>query len=336
MNQIVVLKNAAYLAGENGVITNPNEISTLSPGAYGFVLDGLVLYDGTNAAARERVQLMVGLSTRTSSREKVQACVPIHRRSVLSINYEAYKEPVTKQVEIGPFSFTDINGNQLEGDVGMTISDSSYIGTIQSNQIRLSTYRTKNKTLVEVIDKFVANINNGVGIAGTSFCTAQKIGTSDATYKIRLTMKSEHVILSVALNGLFALAPVVTTREAVISLGKGEDVVRTEKDFNSNLGDGGYYGMNEAFFSKPLEANASEKYDIIQIKFQGVHDLPQNKVNAAVNHLMIAIPSTATTVVTGLLQRLDDLFGGAFTEDIGTIVVSEDDPDETDGENPGA
>lgn len=342
MNQILILKNEAYLTGDAGVISNLKDINTLKPGAFGFVLDGKVLYGNTTpVAALQKVQMIVGISkgvNAVGNTVRVQSSVPIDRRSVLSINYEKYKAPVTQVVEVGPFNLKDSAGNELEGDVGITINDNSFVRTIQTNQIRISEYRLKTQTLSSILDKIVDRINNGTGIPNqqvfNSFCTAEKTGTADANYKIKLTMKSEHVDLSIAVDGLFSFAPVVTTRKPVFSLGAGADVLRTEKEYNGNLGDGGYWGYNEGYFSKPLEASIGVNYDIIQIKFQGEHDTPQNRVRAAVNHLMIAVDTTATATVASLLAGLDAIFGTAFTSDKGTIVVSKDEADETDNTPP--
>ena len=331
MNQILVLKNLALNEGTPSNVAAVKDITNLKPGAASLVLDGKALYaGGMDVADKERLQIVVGISKGVNSLGNevlVQSSVPIARRQVLSVNYEKYVAPVTQVVELGPFNWKD------EGDVGLLIMDNSYVRTIQTNEIRISEYKLANMTPESVINKIVDRINNGTGIPNmqvfNSFCTAEKVGTDAASFKIKLTMKSEHVNLSVALNGMFAYAPVVTTREPVISLGKGEDVLRTEKEFNGNLGDGGYWGYNEGYFSKPLETDIAGNYDIFQIMFQGEHDTPQNRVRTAINHLTIAVP-TGSDVVATLKTAFDEIFATAFDSLKGAIVPSKDEELETD------
>lgn len=333
MNQILVLKDEAYLAGTPGAVAAVKEITNLKQGSLAMVLEGKVLLEtATKLAGLERVQLVAGIArgTNTIGNEVfVQSSVPIARRQVLSVNFEEYVAPVTQKLKVGPFPWAA----DSEGDVGLTINDNSFVRTIQTNQIRISEYKTKAMTPVAIIDKMVARINSGTGIPGrtkfNSFCTAVKIGTTVADLAIELTMKSEHVDLSVALDGLLATGTVATTREAVISLGKGEDVLRTEQDYSGNLGNGGYWGYNEGYFSKGTEAQAGTNYDIFQIKFQGEHDTPQNRQRAAVNHLMIAVPTGAALVAT-LKTHFANLFGKAFTSDEGALVPTAQDAKETD------
>ena len=330
MNQILVLKNLALNEGTPSNVATVKDIVNLKPGAVALVVDGKTLYEaGKTWSALERVQLIAGITkgVNTVGNEiYVQSSVPIARRQVLSVNYEKYVAPVTKVVEIGPFNW------EAEGDAGMLIMDSSYVRTIQTNEIRISEYKLANMTPESIINKIVDRINNGTGIPNlqkfNAFCTAVKKGTTPADFKIELTMKTEHVDLAVSLNGMFAYAPVVVTREPVISLGKGEDVLRTEKEFNGNLGDGGYWGYNEGYFSKPLEADISTNYDIFQIKFQGEHDTPQNRVRTAVNHLTIAVP-TGSALVTTLKTAFDDLFATAYDSVKGSVVPSKDEELET-------
>ena len=331
MNQILVLKNLALNEGTPSNVAAVKDIVNLKPGALALVIDGKELYASTgDLADKERVQLIAGITkgVNTVGNEiYVQSSVPIARRQVLSVNYEKYVAPITKVVEVGPFNWED------EGDAGMLIMDSSYVRTIQTNEIRISEYKLANMTPESIINKIVDRINNGTGIPNlqkfNAFCTAVKKGTTPADFKIELTMKTEHVDLAVSLNGMFAYAPVVVTREPVISLGKGEDVLRTEKEFNGNLGDGGYWGYNEGYFSKPLEADIATNYDIFQIKFQGEHDTPQNRVRTAVNHLTVAVP-TGSALVGVLKTAFDNLFGSAYDSSKGAVVPSEDEVIETD------
>ena len=328
MNSILIAKNVALNAGTDGTLTNAN---ALQAGALMMVVDNHLVYTGTQSlAGKERVQFLVGL-TRAVGTEGVinyQDSVPIPRRQVLSVNYEKYRASRVKIVDIGPFNW------EAEGDASMVLNNNSFVRTIQTEQVRVSQYKLPNMTEESIVDKLVAAINKGSNFSQqamlNNFCTATKTGTTPANFKIRVTMKSEHVDFSVSLQGMFAFAPVVTVQEEIISLGKGADVARTEVEYSGNLGNGGYWSYNEGYYRKPAEADPNANYDIFNIVWQGEHDTPQNRMRVARNHLMIAIPTGAASIPV-LLDAFDSLFGAAFTKDEGTLLPSADEEIETDG-----
>lgn len=326
MNQILVLKNVAYLTGAAGVLSNLKDINTLNQGSLGVVLDGKVLFTDVAATAPnyKRMQFIAGIAKGTNavgSEVLVQSSVPIERRSVLNVNYEKYKAPVNEVRTVTFALGIDVNE---DGDCGFVISNNSFVGTIRTDKVSVNVYKTKTDTLANVITKLVAAFN------ATPINRVATITASTAT-SITFTMKNEHINFSVAVNGgIYKVSDVVTTKP-VISLGKGEDVLRTEREYSGNLGNGGYWGFNEGYFSKPNEALASENYDLFHIKWQGEHDTAQNRVRAAVNYLTIAVPTSATALVTSIKTILENLIGTAFTSTTGQIVVANDEEDETDG-----
>lgn len=326
MNQILVLKAETYLAGTGGTIANLKDINTLKQGAFGVVLDGKALLTDTTATATapnyKRLQIVAGIAKGTNnvgSEVLIQSSVPIERRSVLSVNYEKYKASVN---EVRKVTFALNDAVDVAGDCGFVISNNSFVGTIRTDKVSVNVFKTKTDTLATLITKLVTAFNN------TPINRVATISASDAT-SITFTMKNEHVNFSVAVNGgIYKVSDVVTTKP-VISLGKGEDVLRTEKDYSGNLGNGGYWGYNEGYFSKPTEAVSSENYDLFHIKWQGEHDTPQNRVRAAINYLTIAVPTTATAAITALKAVLENLIGTAFTSATGQIVMANEEADET-------
>ena len=306
MNQILVFKDEAYAAGTPSAVTSGANILNLNRGAMAIIVNGNELFvrGETNLTNMTNFQIVAGIagSNNLGKQIKVQSSVPINRKNVLSVVHTPYNAPQNQVVEIGPFTWEE------EGDVAITISNNSFVGTIQTEQVRISEYKTANVAPSAILDKIVNRINNGTGIPGmqlpSSFMTAAKIGTADANYKLRLTMKSPHVQLSVALGEMFAGAAVVTTTPAIISLGEGADVLATEMEYSGNLGNGGYWGYNEGYFSKAPEAVSDETYDLFWIKFQGEHDTPQNRVRAAVNHLCLAVPTERGEEVKAILANL--------------------------------
>lgn len=332
MNSILVLKNKAINA--TGV-TDLNTFDKLEQGALAIVLDGKQLYDPTadptDFANVERVQFVAGVAKGANNLGETintLSSVPIPRRQVIAVNIEYYKAPQVQIVQFGPFNWEE------EGDIGIQLNNNSYVGTIKTAQVRASVYKLPSMTEVSVIDKIVSIINtaSSVGnhqLALNTFCKAEKVGSTPADLKIKITMLSEDVNFSYSLQGMMSFSPVQVLQKAVISLGKGEDVVRTEEEYSGNLGNGGYWGYNEGYFNKPLEANASETYNIVNITWMGEHDDPQNRHRVARNHLMLPIPSSATTLTANIVAALTKLFGNAFDKEQGSIVPSSEDTDET-------
>lgn len=329
MNSILIGKNVALNAGTDDTL---NDANNLDAGAIMMIIDNTKVYTGSEPLAGvERVQFLVGLSRDKDAVGAIhyQDFAPILRRSVTNVNYEKYRASRVQIVEIGPFNW------EAEGDASMVLNNNSFVRTIQTEQVRVSQYKTPNMTEVQIIDKLVAAINKGSNFSQqailNNFCTAEKVGTTPSNLKIRLTMKSEHVDFSVSLQGMFSLAPVVTTQKPIISLGKGADVARTEVEYSGNLGNGGYWSYNEGYYRKPAEADPGTNYDIFNIIWTGEHDTPQNKMAVARNHMMIAVP-TGSEAVTSLLTAFDNLFGGAFTKTEGALLPSADEEIETDGQ----
>jgi hypothetical protein len=297
MHNILITKDIEYGVGDTSPVTTAN-LTTLETGSLAIVADNkrVLAADGSDAEGVQSFQFVVGITKKPGI--TVQNSVPIYTKYIEYINVEKYNDPVTQIVEIGPF--TNAAGT-AEGEIGLTLNNNSYIGTIQTEQLRINQWKKSSATLVSALQKIVDTINLGTGLPRPgqyqAFMTAALSGAGDAS-KIVLTMKTEHVAFSVSAYGLAEGVVVATTRQPVLSKGMGIDVRRSEDEHSGNLGNGGYGWRNDLYFSKPLEANPADKYDIISIQFTGMHDTPQNKVRAAANWIQIAIPTSSALTET--------------------------------------
>lgn len=325
MNLQLVLGDVAYgLDTEDASITAQKDVAKLKPGSHIFLLDGKeVMEADTNLADKEFVQLFVGLTNAPGvvGMPTVLSSVPIRRKSVLYIDHEAYKAPVTEVVEI---DFASIADNAV-GEGNLVLSDHSYNRTIKNDKIMISYSKKATVTRAVMLSRLVEKINghNATYPVATSFVTASTTGT-----KLVLTMKSQHTDFSVAMSDLFEGLNPVTTRQPVISLTDAIDILKTEREYSGNLGNGNYATLGEAYWSFPQQTNLATQYDVFSIKFQGNHDLPQNRVRSAVMWLKIAVPTTQAAAFKASLQKL---FGDAFDKATGEDVPSAERANETDG-----
>ena len=293
MYNILITKDVAYGAGGTTPVNMAN-LTTLAHGGLAIIGDNnkVLLPDGSNAAGVNTIQFVVGITKDSSYGIGTQASVAIPVANIKYINMEVYNAPQVQIVDIGPFPSAV---GSAKGELGFKFNNNSYLRTIQTDQIRISEYKKSSTTLSSVLQKIVNRINNGTGLPSMgvykTFMSAALVGSADADYKIRLTMKSEHVDFSSACYGLAEDALQVTVQKAVLSKGAGADVKRTEDEYSGNLGNAGYGWRNELYFAKQLEADANGTYDILSIHFEGLHDTPQNKVRAAMNWLQVAIPT---------------------------------------------
>ena len=302
MHNILITKNVPYGQGATTPVNMAN-LTPLDPGALVVIGDGNTVLDlnGSNATGVQTIQFIVGTTKKPGI--TVQNSVPISIKNIEYIDAEVYIPPVNQVVEIGPFTAA---AGTAKGEIGLTLNNNSYVGTIQSEQLRLNQWKKSSSTLVSVLQKMVDTINLGTGLPRPgqyqAFMTAALSGAGDAS-KIVLTMKNEHVKFSASAYGLAEGVLVATTTKPVLSKGAGVDVRRSEDEHSGNLGNGGYGWRNELYYSKPLEADTSIGYDIISIQFTGMHDTPQNKVRAAANWLQIASPkgSSLHVQLRGLL-----------------------------------
>ena len=310
MHNILITKNVPYGQGATTPVNMAN-LTTLDPGALVVIGDGntVLALNGSNSSGIQTIQFIVGITKKTGI--TVQNSVPISVKNIEYIDVEAYNAPVKQVVEIGPFTAA---AGTAKGEIGLTLNNNSYVGTIQSEQLRLNQWKNSSSTLVSVLQKMVDTINLGTGLPRPgqyqAFMTAALSGAGDAS-KIVLTMKNEHVKFSASAYGLAEGVLVTTTTQPVLSKGAGVDVRRSEYEHSGNLGNGGYGWRNELYYSKPLEADTSIGYDIISIKFTGMHDTPQNEVRAAANWLQIALP-TGSSLFTQLQNLLAMIAVGKY------------------------
>lgn len=321
MHNILITKDSAYGAGAGGTVTMAN-LPTLNHGAIVVIGDNKEVLTAATAKGAKSIQFIVGITKDAEFGIGTQASVAIKTDLITYVNVEKYNEPVTQIVEVGPFTAA---AGQAEGEIGLVLNNNSYVRTIQTDQIRISQYKSKTATLQATLQKIVDRINNGTGLPNLgvykTFIKASLTGTGDAA-KLRLEMKSEHVDFTMSAYGLAEYVEQTVVRKAIISKGKGADVRRAEDEYSGNLGNAGYGWRNELYYAKPLEANAGGKYDVITIQFTGLHDTPQNKVRAASNWISIAVPTGSALTAT-----LQAILAAVYP----SYIPTKDEANESDG-----
>ena len=327
MNAQLVLGSVAYGMNNAEVpaaITAQKDIATLAPGSHLVLLDGKTVFvTGGSLANVERVQFVVGLANTESvpGMSNILMSVPIKRRNVLSVDHEAYS---AGRVQIVTLEFSGI-ASDAEGDGEIVLSDNSYNRTIKNDKIIVSYYKKKATTVSAMIDAIVAKINNhnqSYPVA-SSFVTAAKAGTT-----VTLTMANPNIDFSISMAGLFQNVVKTVTQTAIVSITQAVDILKSEKEFSGNMGNGNYESLGDAYWSFPQQTNLATQYDIFNIKFQGEHDLPQNRVRSAVMWLKIAVPTARAAAFKTLL---DTLFGQAYDKAAGDVVPASDKGAEVDG-----
>lgn len=322
MNLQLVLGSEAYGINTAGAaITAQKNVGTLKAGSHLVLLDGKTVYDGTpttgtDLADFERVQFFVGL--KNAKQSKVLNSVPIPRRAILKIDRQAYSEDKVKIVDV---DFASV-ATEAEGSATISLFENSYNRTIKIDRINATTQKKAGQTAAQLVTAIASKINNRTGVT-SSFVTATVNNTV-----LRLTMSNANVDFSMTLDDLLAGLKPVTHQEAYISLTNAEDILRTEKEYSGNLGNGNYLMGTDMYWSFPQQTDLSETYDVFNIKWQGEHDTPQNRQRSAVLWLKIAVPTENGDAFATLLSNL---FGAAHDKALGAVVPEKDKKFETDG-----
>lgn len=300
--QLVLGKEAQAVDNAGAIIVEQKNVDKLKAGSYLFLLDGTTVHkDGATDEVFERVQLMVGLANATKG-ATLMTSVPIPKAQVLSVNREVYAPGVNKVVEI---DFASIAADAV-GEIAMSLYDLSYNRTIKNDRINANINKKATETIAQVVTRLATKIN----AHGSTFPVANTFVTATvSTTKLRLTMSNPNIDFSMTLDGLAAGIVPVTITEAVVSLTDSADILRTEKEYSGNLGNGGYDVAGDAWYSVPVQTNLATNYDVIHVKWQGEHDTPQNRQRSAVLWLKIAVP---TAQGEGFFDELRTVLGVPF------------------------
>jgi hypothetical protein len=257
--------------------------------------------------------------------------VPIPRRAINYFNVQSYSAPQNKIINLGS-GLNDANKFALTGDgeAGFLIKNLSYLHTSDSQRLNVTVIKKASETLEQFVDKAVIALNAANATQVNSIFTAAKIGTG-ANLGIAFTTANEHVDLYVGANGVAEGNVAIVGQAAKVSTGAGKDIVRLESDMTKHRGNHGYESLGDLWYKEPLEAKASENYNVITIGWEGESSTPTNTIKVADNTLQFAIPSG--TALTAFLALFAILLGTTFTADGGAVAGKEDDTNATDNVN---
>lgn len=319
MNNIIVLTD-----GDNKAV-GTDDLSSLNPGEFTVLCNGGQVYDTPNEV--KDFQFVVGITTSpedVNNVVKYKTTVAIPRKDVINLTKQVAETPVVPVWKIGGTTTTDTLMFQDEGEASIMIKNLSYNHNIAFQTVFVNLYKKASETVSAFVDRLVLELNkeNPTGSSAfvQRFFTATKINSGN-NYGIELTALNEHIKFSVTLGGMFELASSILKTAPKFGLGQGIDVLRYEKECSGNLGNGGYAYLPDLYYKQPLQANKDITYTIYNLSWQGTHSLPQNKVNSAVNNLMIAIETGEEGEFDKLLQ---ELVGNRFTSDSGEETALED------------
>lgn len=296
MNLQLVLGNETYgVNAENTAISATENIKNLKAGSYLVLVDNQIATP-SDIPEGERFQFIVGLVGTTNGMQHTITSVPIRRKSVLNVTRDKFHEDINGEWVITPNGLT----NDSEGEAHLVLNNHSYNRTIQNAKLVVSANKSKGETPAAFMQRVVDKIN---AKAVKGFSTPFVEATLNET-AITLEVKDANIDFTISRDGLFATATVENTVQAEPSTTRTSDLIASEKELSGNLGNGGYVSLTEQYFSMPLQTEASRDYDIFNIKFQGEHDTPTNRVRSAVMNLKIAIPTAKGDAFETFLNSL--------------------------------
>lgn len=303
MNLQIVLGSETYgVDSSNTAITAQKNVDTLKAGSYLFLINGKIVYidkDTTPVAPFDSIQLFSGIinSASVQGLSSVLSSVPIKPINVLQMNRDKYAPDVVGVYDI---SLSSLVSNST-GEAVMVLNDNSYNRTIQNNRINITANKRADETVAAFTQRIVDKINNYYAKnPRAKFLTA----SVQSNTTIRLTMLNSNTDFSVSMDGLFLGLTVSTITAPKPSTTNVKDILATEKEFSGNMGNGNYESLTDAWYSFPQQTVMTTNYDIFTIIFKGVHDLPQNKVDAAVMTLKIPVPTSKSDDFELLLEAV--------------------------------
>jgi hypothetical protein len=326
MNKIIVLKDEAYLAKQGGGSVTMKTLAQLKRGALAIVVDG-ELYNGQAISNKSQVTFVVGIAPTASSTYNVKSVGPITRRDVKKLNFVAGTVGQPMVLGIGtdvdtPTGFETLLTDNTEGTMDITIKNLSYNHNISAGTFSTSVTKKAGQTpsdfAAKVLDA-LTNVSNGIPKYATKpdfFVAALEANGGDPY--ITITGANESVDLSIHIQGLLE-GEVKIIDEVIYSLGAGTDVLRTEKDYSGNEGNGGYVENTDLWYNQTFEADPAQTYNITNLYYQAKHSFPQNTGNSALIHIEFAtIPESVIGDV--LVTLLQELFGEAYDAGNGEVV----------------
>lgn len=307
-----------------------NDIDTLTPRQLMVIGDSAKILDNTAVAADvvgiKNVIFAVG---QTAGGFRTSVSIP--RTAIKYFNVQNYSAPQNKIISVGS-GLNDANKLFVtgEGEAQFLIKNLSYLHTCPSQRLNVTLVKKTAETLEAFVDRAVIALNAANATQVNSIFIAAKAGTG-ANLGITFTTANEHVDLYIGVSGILEGNWVATTQNAKVSTGAGKDIVTLESDMTKHRGNHGYESLGDLWYKEPLEAKASENYNVITIGWEGVASTPTNTIKVADNTLQFAIPSG--TALTTFLALFAAILGTTYTADGGAVVGKEDDTNAMDGVN---
>lgn len=274
MDNILVVTKAGNVAG----LANTGELNELAIGDLIAIGDGHVFIGADStidvlSAVKEVVFLV------KTADKKFRRSVSIPREYITNFNIQEYSAPQNKIVRVGGITSVlrlEIDDSSF-GEANVSIRNMSYDHTVSTQRINVSLLKRVSETGVAFVQRLVAEINKAMAKQALSFGTAtfiQGVDPDDINTGFTFETANPHVDLAIALDGLLLGASVVTTQEAKVSFGKGEDVLAMEKNLSKHLGNSNYEQLTDLWYKEPFVANPATNYDMATLRWDGMAPTP--------------------------------------------------------------
>jgi hypothetical protein len=252
---------------------------------------------------------------------KFRTTALVNRKTIKSITYQPYVAPVLSVDRIGAATAEGTLACEELKEASITVRNNSYNKTIPTQRVNVSQTRRQGETLVNFLNRVVAELNN-VNTQGQKFFTAALV-TSSTFYAITITAFDRNNDISIQCGGEFAYQTVTRTVEPVVGYGVGADIVALEKEQSKHLGNHGYVELTDLWYNAPTEALASENYHVFNMAWDGVTGTASSSMVVANNTLTFAIPTTAVAIVADLENLLQSLGGSVYQAQALEDVIEE-------------
>lgn len=316
----------------DGIVAAGSSVTTtltaLTTRKVAIIGDGSLVIDNTTTAAELTGIKSVQFVTRLTSGQ-LRYSVPVQRQSLNYNNYQLYSAPQNKIVQLGTGVALGALVIPSEGEVNFSIQNLSYNHAIATQRINYSATKKSTETPEAFIDRVVTGLNNANALQVSPIVTVVKLG-SGANLGIEFTTANEFIDLFIGVDGILSDNPLVTTQEAKVSTGRGQDVVNYEYNSSQFLGNQGYDTI-DFWYTQTPESKTTENYNILTLGFEGISPTPTNSIKVANNSLAFALPTAA--VATNFIAAINLVFGTAFAASGGAESGDTIDTNDIDNSN---
>jgi hypothetical protein len=292
---------------------NVADLSGLGIGQFALVGDGVKVL-GLDVNPGELIGIKsVQFITKYSN--KLVNSVAIPRQNLVNINLQLYNPTQPTIKTIGGTTAATALDIATEGEGTIVLQNLSYNHAIATQTVRVNETKKPSETPLAYLTRVVNSLNTTLNTSPEPFAVASLVTTNiagTAYYCIRITTTSEHVDLAMGRDGIFADAGFFTEQNAIVSTGKGVDMLQMEKDAMANRGRQNYESNPDLWYSQPTQINPNNNYDVITLNWTGLHPTPTANKVVANNHLTLAIYTGAGTT-SNTMDILNVVFGHTYT-----------------------